>query len=209
MTRQEWLIDMPFLRKWFPPKSEIWRPFAEEVGGQYVEGSFWTPDRVEFTHAGNVQMLTAESDSETNHWSTCVRSPIETPHDIMIGVMKKWPGQKLFDLLASFGGLQKISLAQLQIEGDGTLLSRDIDAVKLLFAAPEVRAAIAEQTQLLLFIGRLPRFSSARGEKGPELLLSVPYIVDDKKQVSSLLQLHKRLLDSLIATKLASTRSHS
>ncbi len=198
---------MRFLRKWFPPKSEVWRPFAEDLGGQYVEGSFWTPDRVEFTHTGHVVTLTAESDSETDFWSTCVRSPIETTRDLMIGLMKNWPAQKLFDLIVSVTGIPKVSLPELQIGSGGTVLSRDADTAKRLFAASELRAAIAEQPELLLFIGQWPRLSTARVGKGPALQLSVPHIADDKEQLSSLLQLHNHLLDSLVATTLASIRS--
>ncbi len=197
---------MRLLRRLFPRKSEVWRPFAEELGGRYVEGSFWRGDRLEFTHSKNVVRFTAERDHETGSWATCVRSPIEVSRDVSISLMKNWPTQQffnawgLFDFLASVTNQQKTSLADLQIEGEGFLLSRGSEA--RLFETPELRTAISRQTQLLLLVGEARRNSFARAGKRPELALLVPRIISKTDQLSELLQLHIQLTKTLCATRI-------
>lgn len=54
------IIHMSFLRNLFGRKSDVWRPFAEELGGRFIEGDSWKSSRVEFEHPGYVTVLTAE-----------------------------------------------------------------------------------------------------------------------------------------------------
>ena len=195
---------MRLFRRLIPRKSEVWRPFAEELGGQYVEGRFWTADRLEFTHSKSIIRFTAERDHETGSWATCVRSLIEASRDVSISLMKNWPGQQLFnalglfDFMASATDQKKTSLADVQIEGEGFLLSRG--SQDRLFETPELRAAISRQTQLLLLIGEARRYPFARGGKRSELTLLVPRIISQTDQLTDLLRLHIQLIETLFAT---------
>ena len=57
---------MGFLRQPFgPSKEEIWRQLCTEIGAQYVDGGFWTDDKVQAHHGQ--WTITLDTYTETEH----------------------------------------------------------------------------------------------------------------------------------------------
>lgn len=189
------IIHMSFLRNLFGRKSDVWRPFAEELGGRFIEGDSWKSSRVEFEHPGYVTVLTAEFDVETNFWATRVRTKLRTHSDARISLMKNWPWAKLFDLLGMFDGIAAMadmrnpSLADLQMAGDGFLMSDTQDEFQL-FESDTLRSGITQQQKLMLLVGEPYGLPFARTAGQSELLLLIPGIVTDVDQLRSALDLH-------------------
>jgi hypothetical protein len=199
---------MSLLRKWFPPKSEVWRPFCEELGGEYSEGNLWNADAVEFSFENIPIKLTAEGDSETpGHYQTLMRSTIRTNGDFMLGILRNWPAQGVYNLLVTLFGLQKVEMSQLVAGTEATVLTKDVAKAKAVLDNPQLQNLINEQSQLMLFVGQFPKLSSTRGGKVPEVVLSVPDVIDDLEQLQKVLRLHEKVLERLFATGAASCDS--
>lgn len=188
---------MGFLRTWFPPKTEAWRPLAEDLGGRFLEGNWRTPDRIEVPRAGRTQTVTARRDTDTGQWTTAVQMPIDILPGESVGVLKDWPGQKVLDLACSLAGLRTMPLRDLGVQGEGRALAREDAAARALFADPRLRNAVSAQERLLLFVGQTPRLSSMPAGEGPAVLVMAPELLTDLSSLAALLELHGVALDAL------------
>jgi hypothetical protein len=195
---------MGFLRKLFTRKSDTWRPLAEALGGRFVEGDSWKSARVEFEQPGYVALLTARHDMDTNYWATCVCAEMRTYGDAGVCLMKNWPMASLFeamgvfDIIAAMAGMTKTPLADLQIDGDGFVLTNTVDEVRL-FELDSLLAAIGQQDKLLLTLGEQRGFPFSNTTGQSKLVLLVPRIITEVDQFRSLLELHTVLVESAVA----------
>jgi len=200
---------MRFLRKLFGRKSDAWRPFVEELGGRYIEGDSWNSAGVEFEYPGYVAVLSAKYDVDTHFWATRVRTKIRTHSDARISLMKNWPWIKLFNALGMFDqvaamtDMTKTSLADLQLDGDGFVMSNTQDAVRL-FASDTLRSAIANHKKLMLLVGEPHGLPFARTAGQFELVLLIPRIVTDIDRLRSALELHAALVEAAVAVGIVS-----
>jgi len=194
---------MRFLRKLFTRKSDAWRPLAEALEGRFVEGDSWKSARVEFEHPGYVALLTARHDVDTNYWATCVCAEMRTHGDARVCLMKNWPTASLFeamgvfDIIAAMAGMTKTPLADLQIDGNGFVLTNTVDEVRL-FELDSLLAAIGKQDKLLLMLGEQRGFPFSDTTDQSELALLVPRIITDVDRLRSLLELHTALVESAV-----------
>ena len=190
-------------------RRRIWRTFAEENGGQFSEGRWLKSDCVEFLYAGSEIRLTAVYDTDSGVRGICFQSALELKPDCSVILMMNWPMQKcldslgMFDALASKRAWQKIPLSGLGIDRDGFVLSGAESSARRIFESAELQAAIETQDRLLLTAGsgsgltRVRRFSAS----GPQMSLLVPGIVHSVTELAGLLQLYRRLIDTLHATE--------
>ena len=194
---------MGFFRNLFGRKSDVWRPFAEEFGGRFIAGGFWKSCRVEFKHPGYVTVLTAIRDAETNLRATRVRTEIRTHSDARISLIKNWPWTWLFERLGMFNqraavtNMRKTSLADLQMDGDGFVMSSTEDGFQL-FESDTLRSAITQQQKLMLLVGEPHEFTFARKTGQLELVVLIPGIVSDVDQLRSALELHATLVEAAV-----------
>ena len=176
---------MPLLRNWFPPKTEAWRPIAEELGGTFVEGA-WSGDRLEVPRGDAVQTVT-DDQGENSGRSTQVSTPVDVPPDLKIVLFPKSMG-RMGSAAFRLAGLAELSRGDLGLAGDGTVMTQDAAAARAVFAAPELREAIAAEPSLFLYVGI-----------GRQAAVSVPGFVGDRDRLAALLRLHDLLLDGVAA----------
>ena len=177
---------MSLLRNWFPPKTEAWRSIAAELGGTFVEGGFWSGDRIEVPHGAAVQTVT-DDQGENSGRSTQVSTPVDAPPDLKIVLFPESMG-RTFSAAFRLAGLAESSRGDLGLGGDGTVMTQGAAAPGVVFAAPELREAIAAEPSLFLYVG-----------VGRQAAVSVPGFVGDRDRLAALLRLHELLLEGVAA----------
>ncbi len=183
---------MRFLRKLFASKEQVWKPYCDDIGGQYVEGGFWKGDRIEIPHQGwRITLVVDTGDADCNFISTLLRAKVDPADAVMLWLVRNWPGQKLLHLLRMLG-LQKADVSGLS--DDCLVLTRDVEQAETVFGNPELRALISEQPQLSLSIGGLPRSSRSAAN---EVVVMVPGVVEDLARLKSLVALCRQVIDML------------
>lgn len=184
---------MQFLRKWFAPKEQVWKPYCDDIGGRYVQGGLLQGDRIEIEHRGRVIALVAESDPETGHHLTLLRAEVDLNDGLMLGLLRNWPGQKMINLTVSMFGLQRTTVRGL---GDECMiLSTDQGQAETFFGETGLQNLILQQPQVMVFVA-MPRGLS-QGGRAKQIRISVPFVVQDLSQLKLLVELSREVIDVL------------
>ncbi|HIK94281.1 MAG TPA: hypothetical protein EYG03_20240 [Planctomycetes bacterium] len=103
----------------------------------------------------------------------------------------------MFNQIAAVADMRKTSLADLQMDGDGFVMSSTEDGFQL-FASDTLRSAITQQQKLMLLVGEPRALPFARKTGQFELVVLIPGIVSDVDQLRSALELHAALVEAAV-----------
>ena len=183
---------------WFgPSKDEVWRQLSQEIGAEFVEGSFWasTGSKVQ-AHVGpwTVTLDVGRSDEDGKSLVTRLRAPYVNPEGFRFTVYRKGDFSELGKLL----GMQDIEVGDPDFDETFIIKGTDEFKVRDLFADSKVRQMIQTQPQIRLDV------KDSEGWFGPkfpedvdELHLQVVGVIKDKELLNGLFNLFASVLDQL------------
>jgi len=184
-------------RCWFgPSKAELWHQLAERVGGEYVESTWGTGDKVIATHGQWTFTLDTYvvPAGETMIVYTRLRAPYLNPEGFRFHIYRR----RFFTELGKKLGMQDIEIGAEPFDHDFVIKSNDEERVKTLFADPELRR------QLSAFPDGSLEVKDSEGWFGPsfpddvdELYFSVAGIIKDVAVLEGLFELFATTLDRL------------
>jgi len=134
---------MGILRSLFgPSKEEIWSQLAEQVGGQFEEGGFFSSSRV----AARVGEWTLTLD--TYNANKTVFTRLRAPYINADGFLFTVYPAGFFSNLGAFLGLEDISTGDPSFDEEYVLKGNDPEKVKRFFSDDALKAMIRFQTRL-------------------------------------------------------------
>ena len=138
---------MGLVRKLFgPSREEIWRQLSAEIGGRYVEGTFWKGEKVEATH--NEWTVTLDtmvvSTGKVVVVYTRIRAPYVNPDGFRFRIYRK----SVFSGIAKALGMQDIEVGHPTFDEHFIIKGNDEAKLRELFSRPEIRALIEQQPDI-------------------------------------------------------------
>jgi len=185
------------LRKWFgPSRDEVWRQLSTEIQGRYVDGGFWTGDKVEATHGE----WTLTLDTYHVHTGkvvivfTRMRAPYVNPGAFRFTIYRK----SVFSGLGKIFGMQDIEVGDPAFDHDFIIKGTDEAVVRRLFRNARLRQLLSEQPEVKL------RVKDDEGYFGPsfpegvdELEFAVTGVIKDVARLKQVYELFAETLDEL------------
>jgi len=184
-------------RKLFgPSKQDIWRQLTAEIEARYVEGGFWTGDKVQATHGEWTMTLDtyAVSTGKTTIVFTRMRAPYVNPDGFRFTVYRKG----IFTDIAKRFGMQDVEVGDEAFDRDFVIKGTDEGKLRDLFANPRVRELLATKPELQLTVKDDEGwFGPSFPEGVDELYYAVPGVTKDVEQLKRLYALFAETLDQL------------
>jgi hypothetical protein len=183
---------------WFgPSKDEVWRQLSQEIGAEFVEGSFWasTGSKVQ-AHVGpwTVTLDVGRSDEDGKSLVTRLRAPYVNPEGFRFTVYRKGDFSELGKLL----GMQDIEVGDPDFDETFIIKGTDEFKVRDLFANPQIRQMIQAQPLVRLDV------KDSEGWFGPkfpedvdELHFQVLGVIKDKELLKGMINLFAAVLGQL------------
>jgi hypothetical protein len=195
--------------KWFLKHlrpSKQWESVAQELDAQFRPGKFLGPDSLELEHRGYPIKVTLEyagmDDGNPNQFTQIVATaPLGANARAVL--LRSWPGQKIAELAVSAVGF-RVEDPSLP---DGVLIaSSDASSAKQVFTTTAVEQAIlsAPEGLKLLVGGRTLDWDRPCVD---EVVVQSPGVVTTRKDLNSMIQVTRSLLDSLEENFLIRPRS--
>ena len=179
-----------------PSKQDIWRQLSNEIEARYVEGGFWTGDKVQATHGEWTMTLDtyAVSTGKTTIVFTRMRAPYVNPDGFRFTVYRKG----LFTDIAKRFGMQDVEVGDEAFDRDFVIKGTDEGKLRDLFANPRVRELLATKPELQLTVKDDEGwFGPSFPEGVDELYYAVPGVTKDVEQLKRLYALFAETLDQL------------
>ena len=214
---------MGFFKKMFgPPQEEIWRRVSDEIGAQFIKGSFFKgPDRVE-ARVGDWTVTLDTFTVSTGKSSTTftrMRAPfvnrdgfrftihrrnLFTDMGKMFGMQDVEVGGPKFEKLEPLFGLRGYLDAQLVESGypdfdrEFVIKGNDESKLKVLFKDLKIRELVEAQPAIALQVkGTGGWFSRKKHEGIDELYFQVVGVIKDPDRLKKLFELYSEVLKSL------------
>ncbi len=125
---------MGFLRQLFgPSREEIWRQLCQEIGAQYVEGGFWTGDKVQVHHGqwtitlDTLTETTSPGEIATSTTYTRIRAPYVNKDSFRFTIYPK----SIFSGLGKLLGMQDVEVGY--PEFDEAFIIKDLRQLRSLY----------------------------------------------------------------------------
>jgi hypothetical protein len=180
-----------------PSNHELWRQLSQEIGAEFVEGSFLasTGSKVQ-AHVGpwTVTLDVGRSDEDGKSLVTRLRAPYVNSEGFRFTVYRKGDFSELGKLL----GMQDIEVGDPDFDETFIIKGTDEFKVRDLFANPQIRQMIQAQPLVRLDV------KDSEGWFGPkfpedvdELHFQVLGVIKDKELLKALFNLFAAALDQL------------
>jgi len=188
---------MGFFRSLFgPSRKEIWRQLSEQLGGRFVNGGFWSPDRVEAHHREWIVTLDTYvvSTGKTSTVYTRIRAPYVNRDGFHFKVYR---ASLLSDIGANFG-LQDIIIGDGPFDDDFIIQSNDESKVRDFLSNPRIREIIHFQPRIIFMVKQDQGWFNQQYPDGvDELYFQSVGVIKDVVQLESLFELFAESLDQL------------
>ena len=138
------LKEMSFLRSLFgPSRDEIWRQFADAIGGSFSEGGFWNGGRVDGTHGQWTVTLDTYtvSTGRSSVTYTRIRAPYVNPEGFRFTIYRR----NIFSGIGKWFGMQDVTVGYPGFDDDFIIKGNDEARLRQLFADAKVREYISAQ----------------------------------------------------------------
>ena len=182
---------------WFGPSREaIWRQLSDEISARYVDGGFWTGDRVEATHGD----WTVTLDTYTVHTKhatisyTRMRAPYLNPDGFRFTIYRR----NIFTDVAVWLGMQDIHVHDAAFDRDFVIKGNNEAKVLELLADERLRSLIASQPGLHLTVKDDDGTFRKRYPEGVDVLhFHTGGVIKDIERLKQLFELFAVSLDRL------------
>jgi len=179
-----------------PSKQEIWKQLCEEIGAQYVDGSFWKGDKVQGTHGPWTITLDTYtiSDGKTSTTYTRMRAPFVDPAGFRFTVYRKG----IFSDVGKWFGMQDIEIGYPTFDHGFIIKSNQEGKLRELLADSKLQELISQQPQIYFSVKEDEGvFGSKFPEGVDELYFQVVGTIKDVERLKSLYELFAETLDQL------------
>jgi hypothetical protein len=188
---------MGFLKKIFGSnRDEIWRQLSDEIGGEFVEGSFTKSSRVKVQIKEWVVTLDTFTVSTGNSSTTYtrMRAPYVNPDQFRFTIYRR----SVFSNLGKLLGMQDVSIGEAAFDEAFIIKANDEAKVRQLFQIAKLREMVASQPRIHLTVKDDEGWFGAEFPEGvDELCFQVGGVLKDIDQLKSLYLLFALTLSSL------------
>ena len=188
---------MGFLKKIFGSnRDEIWRQLSDEIGGEFVEGSFTKSSRVKVQIKEWVVTLDTFTVSTGNSSTTYtrMRAPYVNPDQFRFTIYRR----SVFSILGKLLGMQDVSIGEAAFDEAFIIKANDEAKVRQLFQIAKLREMVASQPRIHLTVKDDEGWFGAEFPEGvDELCFQVGGVLKDIDQLKSLYLLFALTLSSL------------
>ncbi|WP_074304403.1 DUF3137 domain-containing protein [Singulisphaera sp. GP187] len=179
-----------------PSKDQVWRQLSEEIGGEFVEGRFWSGNRVQ-AHVAPWTITLDTFTVSTGHSHityTRMRAPYVNPEGLRFTLYRKG----LFSELGKLLGMQDIEVGDPEFDEAFIVKGTDEFKVRELFADPQIQRLALAQPTIRLSVKDDEGWFGPHFPKGvDELHFQVVGVIKDLKQLKGLFDLLAVILDRL------------
>jgi len=133
-----------------PSRGEMWKQLADELSGEYIDGSMFKSSMVKVNFkAWTITLDTyTVSNGKSSTTYTRIRAPFVSNKGFHFKVYKKG----IFSDLGKILGMQDIITGNQELDENFIIKGNDEEMVKALFSSKEIRALTIEQKKLSLEI---------------------------------------------------------
>lgn len=188
---------MGLLRKLFgPSKDEIWRQFSDQIGGEFVQGGFFSHGVVRACHKQWTITLDtySQSDGDSSTTYTRIRAPYVNKDGFWFTIYRKG----FFTGVGKLLGMQDVEIGDPLFDDAFVIKGNDEQKLRKLFSDPAIRQLIEQQPKIHLTVKDNEGWLKKRFPDGvDELLFEVEGIIKDLDRLRALYDLFAGLLDRL------------
>lgn len=178
-------------------KSEIWRQFSDQIGGEFVENVPFETMKVLTRHLNWTITLETfrELIGENFQTYTRMRVPFVNKNGICFTIYR----QGFFSKLGKLFGMQDVDVGDAAFDKAFVIKGNDESALRLLFANETIRRLIEQQPKIYLTVWHEESrwFQSRLPEGVDEICFRVRGVVADIEQLKSLHELFVEVLNRL------------
>lgn len=188
---------MGFLKKVFGSnRDEIWRQLSDEVGGEFVEGSFTRSSQVKVRIKEWVVTLDTFTVSTGNSSTTYtrMRAPYVNPDQFRFTIYRR----SVFSPLGKLFGMQDVLIGEAAFDEAFIIKANSETKVRQLFQIAKLREMVASQPRIHLTVKDDEGWFGKEFPEGvDELCFQVGGVLKDIEQLKSLYLLFAMTLSSL------------
>jgi hypothetical protein len=189
-----------------PSQKEIWQQLSDEIHANYINGGFWTGDKVE-AYVDN-WIITLDTYTVSTGKSSVTYTRIRAPFINLDNFYFKIYNKGLFSDIGKLLGMQDINIGYDQFDEDFIIKGNNESKLKQLFANARIRTLISDQPRLNLEIkddeGVFKRYFP---EGVDELYFTATGIIKDIDVLKQLYELFSEVLKELCNIGSASTNN--
>ncbi len=188
---------MGILREIFgPSKKEIWKSLSDQIGSQFIEGGFFSADKV----VAHVKDWTVTLDTYTvsTGKSSTTYTRMRAPYVNKDGFRFKIYRKGMFSEIGKFFGGQDVEVGFPKFDEDFIIKGNDEQKLRTLFANSKIRQLIEYQPNIRLEIKDDEGwFAKSFPEGVDELYFCVVGVVKDIDLLKALFDLYAEVLDQM------------
>ena len=188
---------MGILREIFgPSKKEIWKSLSDQIGSEFIEGGFFSADKV----VAHVKDWTVTLDTYTvsTGKSSTTYTRMRAPYVNKDGFRFKIYRKGIFSEIGKFFGGQDVDIGFPQFDEDFIIKGNDEQKLRTLFANSKIRELIEFQHNIRLEIKDDEGwFAKSFPEGVDELYFCVVGVIKDVDLLKALFDLYAEVLDQM------------
>ncbi len=188
---------MGILREIFgPSKKEIWKTLSDQIGSEFIEGGFFSGDKV----VAHVKDWTVTLDTYTvsTGKSSTTYTRMRAPYVNKDGFRFKIYRKGIFSEIGKFLGGQDVEVGFPEFDEDFIIKGNDEHKLRTLFANSKIRQLIEFQPDICLEIKDDEGwFAKSFPEGVDELYFSVVGVIKDIDRLKALFDLYAEVLDQM------------
>jgi hypothetical protein len=191
-------MSSPLFREVFGPvREDIWRQLATEIGGNFVDGGFWSGGTVEASRGPWRITLAIVRFGRTR--ATLMRTPYVNADGFRFNVYRR----QIFSELGKMLGMQDVDVGRPEFDRDFIIQGTDETKLRRLFANARIRELIAAQPKVCFTVQEPPGIFARDvfAEVPPTNVNTLDFLVvgtlKDKERLRLLFDLFTETLDEL------------
>lgn len=188
---------MGILREIFgPSKKEIWKSLSDQIGSEFIEGGFFSADKV-FAHVKD-WTVTLDTYTVSTGKSSTTYTRMRAPYVNKDGFRFKIYRKGIFSEIGKFFGGQDVDIGFPQFDEDFIIKGNDEQKLRTLFANSKIRQLIEFQPNIRLEIKDDEGwFAKSFPEGVDELYFCVVGVIKDVDLLKALFDLYAEVLDQM------------
>lgn len=188
---------MGLLRELFgPSKKEIWQALAEQINSEYVEGGFFSRDKV-VAHIKE-WIVTMDTYTVSSGKSSTTYTRLRAPYVNKDGFRFKIYRSGIFSEIGAFLGMQDIEVGFEEFDREFVIKGNDEMKLKELFSNTRIRSLIEIQPRFHLEVKDDEGWFGANFPDGvDELYFLVPGVIKDMDLLKALFDIYSEVLNQL------------
>lgn len=180
-----------------PSQREVWQQFADEIGGEYIEGGFFKSQKVigKFENWTITLDTFTRSTGKTSTTYTRMMAPYKTNDEFKFKIYRKG----IFSELGKVFGMQDIEIGYSEFDDEFIIKGNNQQKIIELFSSDRIRDLIRSQESILLEIKDNKGWFSDNSEEGVyELYFESIGVIKDIERLKNLFILFVLVLNRLI-----------